>query len=198
MYALNMPFGPRRERRCDSRGETSRPAARACASGVHAFSRSTAVAGASFRRTSTPFASQNREQLAPFDRYVLRLVPGSLLAAWEISQNPLDGRVAVNGTSGSIHPRCTGKGGPLHAARVNVGGGWMKNSLQQGTKVRLKAEKFKEGRPHLLQHARQRDVGVVSEPSKQSPAMAKLYVIVRFKQCGHDHRLIASELEQVG
>jgi hypothetical protein len=49
----------------------------------------------------------------------------------------------------------------------------------------------------LLYHARQGDVGVVSPPSKQSPAMAKLYTIVRFDACGHDHRLLSDELEVV-
>jgi hypothetical protein len=69
--------------------------------------------------------------------------------------------------------------------------------LAQGTKVRLKEALFSYSRPHLLFHARQGDVGVVSPPSKQSPAMAKLYTIVRFDQCGHDHRLLDEELEVV-
>jgi hypothetical protein len=47
----------------------------------------------------------------------------------------------------------------------------------------------------LLFHARQGDVGVVAPPSKQSPAMAKLYIIVHFEQCGHDHRLLTEELD---
>jgi hypothetical protein len=37
----------------------------------------------------------------------------------------------------------------------------------------------------------------VSPPSKQSPAMARLYVIVHFDACGHDHRLLGEELEVV-
>jgi hypothetical protein len=69
--------------------------------------------------------------------------------------------------------------------------------LAQGTKVRLKEELFSYSRPHLLFHARQGDIGVVSPPSKQSPAMAKLYTIVHFDQCGHDHRLLDEELEIV-
>lgn len=67
--------------------------------------------------------------------------------------------------------------------------------LAQGTKVRLKEDLFSYSRPHLLFHARQGDVGTVSPPSKQSPAMAKLYTIVHFEQCGHDHRLLDEELE---
>jgi hypothetical protein len=39
-------------------------------------------------------------------------------------------------------------------------------------------------------------VGVVAPPSKQSPAMARLYVIVHFEACGHDHRLLADEIEE--
>ncbi len=45
-----------------------------------------------------------------------------------------------------------------------------------------------------MQHARLNDVGVVATPSKQSPKMATLYVIVRFDVCGHDHRLLTDEL----
>ncbi len=36
---------------------------------------------------------------------------------------------------------------------------------------------------------------MIAPPSKQSPAMARLYVIVRFDQCGHDHRLLRDEIE---
>jgi hypothetical protein len=46
-------------------------------------------------------------------------------------------------------------------------------------------------------HARQGDVGIISPPSKQSPAMARLYLIVHFESCGHDHRLIADEVETI-
>ena len=67
--------------------------------------------------------------------------------------------------------------------------------IETGTRVRLKPERFTYSRPHLLFHARQGDVGVVSPPSKQSPAMARLYIIVHFDQCGHDHRLLAEELD---
>ncbi len=70
-------------------------------------------------------------------------------------------------------------------------------TIDTGTRVRLKPEHFNYGRPHLLLHARQRDIGVISPPSKQSPAMARLYIIVRFEQCGHDHRLLEQELELV-
>jgi hypothetical protein len=69
--------------------------------------------------------------------------------------------------------------------------------IEHGTKVRLKPDAFGSNRPHLLSHARLGDVGVVSGPSKQSPGMSKLYVIVHFDQCGHDHRLTQDELEIV-
>lgn len=69
--------------------------------------------------------------------------------------------------------------------------------IKTGTCVRLKPELFNYSRPHLLFHARQRDVGVVSPPSKQSPAMARLYVIVHFDECGRDHRVLPEELEEV-
>lgn len=69
--------------------------------------------------------------------------------------------------------------------------------IETGTRVRLKPELFNYSRPHLLFHARQRDVGVVSPPSKQSPAMARLYTIVHFEECGHDHRVLAEEIENV-
>ncbi len=67
--------------------------------------------------------------------------------------------------------------------------------IELATKVRLKQDAFGSNRPHLLWHARQRDIGVVSGPSKQSPGMSQLYVIVHFDQCGHDHRLTQDELE---
>ena len=67
--------------------------------------------------------------------------------------------------------------------------------IELATKVRLKPDAFGSNRPHLLWHARQRDIGVVSGPSKQSPGMSQLYVIVHFDQCGHDHRLTQDELE---
>lgn len=70
--------------------------------------------------------------------------------------------------------------------------------IEEGKKVRLKAEEFSYSRPHLLWHARKGDVGVVTAPSKQSPAMAKLYTIVHFDQCGHDHRVTDDEIEVVG
>jgi hypothetical protein len=44
-------------------------------------------------------------------------------------------------------------------------------------------------------HARQRDIGHIAGPSRQSPAMATLYTIVHFAQCGRDHRLLESEIE---
>ena len=68
--------------------------------------------------------------------------------------------------------------------------------IETGTKVRLRSDKFNYRRPHLLFHARQGDEGVVAPPSKQSPAMARLYVIVHFAACGHDHRLLADEIEK--
>lgn len=62
--------------------------------------------------------------------------------------------------------------------------------------MRLRIEACNESRPHLLLHARRRDVGVVSDTSKRSPAMAKLYTIVHFEQCGQDHRLLDGELQR--
>lgn len=72
-----------------------------------------------------------------------------------------------------------------------------RDAIETGTRVRLKTGHFDYGRPHLLFHARQGDVGVVSPPSKQSPGMSRLYVIVHFDVCGHDHRLLEDELETV-
>lgn len=69
--------------------------------------------------------------------------------------------------------------------------------INHGTKVRIKQTSALSGRPHLMQHARQGDVGVVAGPSKQSPKMAALYVIVRFDICGHDHRMLRDELLEV-
>jgi hypothetical protein len=60
--------------------------------------------------------------------------------------------------------------------------------------VKLRPERFKQSRPHLAQHARKGHVGVVAPPSKQSPAMSSLYVIVHFASCGHDHRVLEDEL----
>jgi hypothetical protein len=37
---------------------------------------------------------------------------------------------------------------------------------------------------------------VINGPSKQSPKMSQLYVIVRF-DCGHDHRMLRDELQEV-
>ncbi len=48
-----------------------------------------------------------------------------------------------------------------------------------------------------MRHAKMKDIGIVSGPAKQSPKMATLYVIVRFDDCGHDHRLLKDELEEV-
>jgi len=67
--------------------------------------------------------------------------------------------------------------------------------IKTGTRVRLRPEPFASGRPHLLWHARQRDVGVVVDWSPRSPAMVKLFTIVRFDECGRSHRLLESELE---
>jgi hypothetical protein len=52
-------------------------------------------------------------------------------------------------------------------------------------------------RPHLSQHARLGDVGIVVPSSRQAPQMASLYVIVHFEQCGHDHRLLRDEIAEV-
>ena len=75
-------------------------------------------------------------------------------------------------------------------------GGW-EDEIQEGARVKLKEDAFAENRPHLLQHARLNEVGVVAAPSRQSPAMARLYVIVHFDRCGHDHRLLPAEIEVV-
>jgi hypothetical protein len=40
-------------------------------------------------------------------------------------------------------------------------------------------------------------VGEVSPPSRQSPSMARLYVIVRFAGCDRSHRVLQEELERV-
>lgn len=69
--------------------------------------------------------------------------------------------------------------------------------ITQGMKVRIKEGPSLEGRPHLMRHAKMKDIGIVSGPAKQSPKMATLYVIVRFDDCGHDHRLLKDELEEV-
>ena len=68
-------------------------------------------------------------------------------------------------------------------------------AIDIGTKVRLRPELFSYSRPHLLLHARQGDVGVIAPPSRQSPAMARLYVIVRFDNCGRSHRVLEEEIE---
>jgi hypothetical protein len=67
--------------------------------------------------------------------------------------------------------------------------------IDEKKRFRLKKTDSLEGRPHLLQHARMGDEGEISGPSKQSPQMSDLYVIVRFPACGHDHRLLQSEIE---
>jgi len=70
--------------------------------------------------------------------------------------------------------------------------------IEYGTQVRLKPEAFEgNSRPHLQLHARHADIGVVSGPSRQSPGMSSLYVIVHFPCCGHDHRLLAPEIEVI-
>lgn len=69
--------------------------------------------------------------------------------------------------------------------------------MEHGTRVRLKREPFRSGRPHLRVHARDGDIGVVAPPSEHSPGMAQLYIIVHFDRCGRDHRLLESELERV-
>ncbi len=71
-------------------------------------------------------------------------------------------------------------------------------TIEQGTRVKLNAAAFDHRRPHLLWHARRQDVGTVVRPSKQSPQMSQIYIIVRFDQCGHDHRLREDEIEIIG
>ena len=41
-------------------------------------------------------------------------------------------------------------------------------------------------------------MGYVTEPSPQSPGMASLYVIIRFDNCEHSHRVLAEELHVIG
>lgn len=69
--------------------------------------------------------------------------------------------------------------------------------ISHGKKVRIREGPSLEGRPHLMRHAKLGDIGVISGPAKQSPKMATLYVIVRFDDCGHDHRMLSDELEEV-
>jgi hypothetical protein len=69
--------------------------------------------------------------------------------------------------------------------------------ITDGTKVQIKQTASINGRPHLLQHARQSDVGTVTGPPQRSPKMAKLYVIVRFDECGQNHRLLEDELKKL-
>jgi hypothetical protein len=69
------------------------------------------------------------------------------------------------------------------------------DTIKHGARVRLNQAALPEDRPHLQQHARQGDIGTVSAPSKQSPRMAQIYIIVRFDGCGQAHRLLAHELE---
>jgi hypothetical protein len=71
------------------------------------------------------------------------------------------------------------------------------NIITTGTPVKIKLTPTVTGRPHLLQHARQGDVGAVAAPPQRSPKMANLYVIVRFEQCGQNHRLLQDELAVV-
>lgn len=73
--------------------------------------------------------------------------------------------------------------------------GGREDEIQEGTRVKLKEDAFSENRPHLLRHARLGEAGVVAAPSRQSPAMSRLYVIVHFGRCGHDHRLLPQEIE---
>jgi hypothetical protein len=72
----------------------------------------------------------------------------------------------------------------------------MEAVINNGTRVRIKRAPSIDGRPHLMQHIRQRDTGVIAGPSKQSPQMSALYVIVHFESCGHDHRMLLTELEE--
>ncbi len=87
------------------------------------------------------------------------------------------------------YPAAT-NGGPRTRAR--------EDAIEEGTRVKLHAAAFDHRRPHLLWHARRHDVGMIARPSKQSPGMSQLYIIVRFDQCGHDHLLREDEIEIVG
>jgi hypothetical protein len=85
---------------------------------------------------------------------------------------------------------------PSSAARYPHVRGSRRFDIKQGTRVRIKPTDALNRRPHLAQHARQGDVGVIGGPSHQSPQMARLYVIVRFDICGHDHRLLRDEISE--
>lgn len=69
------------------------------------------------------------------------------------------------------------------------------DTITDNKRVRITSTPALLNRPHLSQHARLGDVGLVVGPSKQSPKMSTLYIIVRFDACGHEHRLLADELE---
>ncbi len=69
--------------------------------------------------------------------------------------------------------------------------------MKPGTRIRLKAKFDWQGeRPHLAMHARHGHIGTVAEREKQNPKMADLYIIAKFS-CGHEHRLLAKEVEIV-
>jgi hypothetical protein len=74
----------------------------------------------------------------------------------------------------------------------------MTNDLGPGTRVRLRLDAIAASRLHLQQHARLRDVGIVTPPHRQSPGMSALYVIVLFENCGQHHRLLPAEIEMDG
>ena len=95
-----------------------------------------------------------------------------------------------------LDPRDTAKPSDQLFSAPAVGSGWGV-AIEIGTKVKLRPERFTYSRPHLLLHARQGDVGEVTPPSRQSPSMARLYIIVRFDGCDRSHRVLEEELETV-
>jgi len=69
--------------------------------------------------------------------------------------------------------------------------------IERGIRVRVRDTASIARRPHLLQHARQGDAGIIAGPSRQSPQMSALYLVVSFDSCGHEHRLLEHEIEPV-
>jgi hypothetical protein len=69
--------------------------------------------------------------------------------------------------------------------------------IKSGEKVRIKESAFLDTRYHLQQHARYREIGTIIEPSPAATAVAQIYIIVKFEECGQRHRLLADEIEPV-
>ena len=73
----------------------------------------------------------------------------------------------------------------------------MSETIKIGDCVRVRDTTEIASRPHLQQHARHADIGVVGPPHKQSPGMSALYEIVVFEGCPQHHRMLPEELELV-